>query len=103
RDIYIEKDSSINENIDRLRLSATSKLVARDDVIVVASVSCIYGLGSPADYKRMMVHLKKGETIDRDALLLKLVDVQYQRNDIEFTRGEFRLRGTRIAAWPTPE
>src|SRR5213595_3384126 len=72
RDIYIEKDSSINEHIDRLRLSATSKLVSRDDVIVVASVSCIYGLGSPSDYKRMMVHLKTGETIDRDALLLKL-------------------------------
>src|SRR5881394_3654840 len=70
RDIYIEKDSSINEHIDRLRLSATSKLVSRDDVIVVASVSCIYGLGSPADYKRMMVHLKRGETIDRDGLLL---------------------------------
>ena len=103
RDIYIEKDSSINENIDRLRLSATSKLVSRDDVIVVASVSCIYGLGSPADYKRMMVHLKKGETIDRDALLLKLVDVQYQRNDIAFERGKFRVRGDTIEVWPSAE
>jgi excinuclease ABC subunit B len=103
RDIYIEKDSSINENIDRLRLSATAKLVSRDDVIVVASVSCIYGLGSPADYKRMMVHLKKGETIDRDALLLKLVDVQYQRNDIAFERGKFRVRGDTIEVWPSAE
>jgi excinuclease ABC subunit B len=103
RDIYIEKDSSINEHIDRLRLSATSKLVSRDDVIVVASVSCIYGLGSPSDYKRMMVHLKKGETIDRDALLLKLVDVQYQRNDVAFERGKFRVRGDTIEVWPSAE
>jgi excinuclease ABC subunit B len=103
RDIYIEKDSSINENIDRLRLSATSKLVSRQDVIVVASVSCIYGLGSPSDYKRMMVHLKKGETVDRDTLLLKLVDVQYQRNDIAFERGKFRVRGDTIEIWPSAE
>jgi len=103
RDIYIEKDSSINENIDRLRLSATAKLVSRQDVIVVASVSCIYGLGSPSDYKRMMVHLKKGETIDRDQLLLKLVDVQYQRNDIAFERGKFRVRGDTIEVWPSAE
>src|SRR5262245_26561312 len=103
RDIYIEKDASINEHIDRLRLSATSKLVARDDVIVVASVSCIYGLGSPADYKRMMVHLRKGETIDRDQMLLKLVDIQYQRNDIAFERGKFRVRGDVIEVWPASE
>ncbi len=103
RDIYIEKDSSINENIDRLRLSATSKLVAREDVIVVASVSCIYGLGSPSDYKRMMVHLTKGDTIDREQLLLKLVDVQYQRNDIAFERGKFRARGDTIEVWPSGE
>ncbi|HEX3148069.1 MAG TPA: excinuclease ABC subunit UvrB [Gemmataceae bacterium] len=103
RDIYIEKDSSINENIDRLRLSATSKLVSREDVIVVASVSCIYGLGSPSDYKRMMVHLKKGDTIDRDQLLLKLVDVQYQRNDVAFERGKFRVRGDTIEVWPSAE
>src|SRR5947199_9803246 len=75
RDIYIEKDASINENIDRLRLAATAALVSRDDVIIVASVSCIYGLGSPSDYKRMLVRLAKGEIIDRDQLLLKLVDV----------------------------
>ncbi|MSR55166.1 MAG: excinuclease ABC subunit UvrB [Gemmataceae bacterium] len=103
RDIYIEKDSSINENIDRLRLSATAKLVSRQDVIVVASVSCIYGLGSPSDYKRMMVHLKKGDTIDRDELLLKLVDVQYLRNDIAFERGKFRVRGDTIEVWPSAE
>src|SRR5262249_43875712 len=72
RDIYIEKDASINENIDRLRLAATSALVSREDVIIVASVSCIYGLGSPADYKRMMVYVPKGEVIDRDNLLVRL-------------------------------
>src|SRR5277367_207948 len=77
RDIYIEKDALINENIDRLRLAATAALVSRPDVIIVASVSCIYGLGSPSDYKRMMIFLKKGETIPRDQLLLKLVDIQY--------------------------
>jgi excinuclease ABC subunit B len=103
RDIYIEKDASINEHIDRLRLSATSKLVSREDVIVVASVSCIYGLGSPSDYKRMMVHLRKGETVDRDQVLLKLVDVQYQRNDIAFERGKFRVRGDTIEIWPSAE
>src|SRR6187397_2498797 len=72
RDIYIEKDALINENIDRLRLAATSALVSRDDVIIVASVSCIYGLGAPADYKRMMIYLAKGEVIDRDNLLVRL-------------------------------
>src|SRR5438105_3384744 len=103
RDIYIEKDSSINEHIDRLRLAATSALVSRDDVIIVASVSCIYGLGSPADYKRMMVRLAKGEVIERDQLLLKLVDVQYQRNDVVFERGKFRVRGDTIEVWPAYE
>src|SRR5689334_12022386 len=96
RDIYIEKDASINENIDRLRLAATSALVSRDDVIIVASVSCIYGLGSPSDYKRMMVYVPKGEVIDRDNLLLRLIDIQYQRNDIAFERGKFRVRGDTI-------
>jgi excinuclease ABC subunit B len=103
RDIYIEKDSSINENIDRLRLAATAKLVSRQDVIVVASVSCIYGLGSPTDYQRMMVHLKKGDVCDRQELLLKLVDVQYKRNDISFERGTFRVRGDTIEIWPSAE
>jgi len=103
RDIYIEKDSSINENIDRLRLAATSALVSREDVIIVASVSCIYGLGSPTDYKRMMVHLTKGEVIDRENLLLRLVDIQYQRNDIAFERGKVRVRGDTIDIWPASE
>src|SRR5437763_6334571 len=103
RDIYIEKDASINENLDRLRLAATSALVSRDDVIVVSSVSCIYGLGSPTDYKRMMVRLQRGETVERDQLLLKLVDVQYQRNDVAFERGKFRVRGDTIEVWPAYE
>src|SRR5580765_6316788 len=103
RDIYIEKDSAINDNIDRLRLAATSALVSRDDVIVVASVSCIYGLGAPADYKRMMIYLKKGELIERDNLLYRLVDIQYQRNDTAFERGRFRVRGDVIELWPAYE
>src|SRR6266481_132205 len=93
RDIYIEKDAQINENIDRLRLAATSALVSREDVVIVASVSCIYGLGSPSDYKRMMIHVPKGAVVERDNLLLRLVDIQYQRNDVAFTRGIFRVRG----------
>lgn len=103
RDIYIEKDASINENLDRLRLAATSALVSREDVIIVASVSCIYGLGSPSDYKRMMIRIAKGEIVDRDQLLLKLVDVQYQRNDVAFERGKFRVRGDTIEVWPAYE
>src|SRR6516164_7531833 len=103
RDIYIEKDALINENIDRLRLAATSALVSREDVIIVASVSCIYGLGSPSDYKAMMVRVVKGETVDRDKLLLKLVDIQYQRNDTTFERGKFRVRGDVIEVWPASE
>src|SRR5438128_5925602 len=103
RDIYIEKDALVNENIDRLRLAATSALVSREDVLIVASVSCIYGLGSPADYKRMMVRLVKGETVDRDNVLLKLVDIQYQRNDVAFTRGTFRVRGDVVEVWPAYE
>src|SRR5438874_9149408 len=103
RDIYIEKDASINENLDRLRLAATSALVSRADVVIVASVSCIYGLGSPSDYKRMMVRLVKGETVERDALLLRLVDILYQRNDIAFTRGTFRVRGDVVEVWPAYE
>jgi len=103
RDIYIEKDALINENIDRLRLAATSALVSREDVIIVASVSCIYGLGSPSDYKRMMVHLPKGGSIERDQLLLKLVDIQYKRNDVAFERGSFRVRGDVVEVWPAHE
>src|SRR5262245_270776 len=103
RDIYIEKDAMVNENIDRLRLAATSALVSRDDVIIVASVSCIYGLGSPADYKRMMIYVKKGDIIQRDDLLLKLVDIQYERNDTAFERGRFRVRGDVVEIWPAHE
>src|SRR5947209_6562101 len=103
RDIYIEKDALINENIDRLRLAATSALVSRPDVVIVASVSCIYGLGSPSDYKRMMVYLRKGDTIERDKLLFKLIDIQYDRNDAAFERGRFRVRGDVVEVWPASE
>ena len=103
RDIYIEKDSSINENIDRLRLSATSKLVAREDVIVVASVSCIYGLGSPQDYLDMMIPITVGDEIERDKLLLKLIDIHYERGDYEFARAKFRARGDVVEVWPAYE
>ena len=103
RDIYIEKDASINEEIDRLRLASTSSLVSRRDVIVVASVSSIYGLGSPEDYKQMMVALKPGDTIDRDDLLMKLIDIQYTRNDVGFERSKFRVRGDCVEIWPSYE
>src|SRR5947208_2940898 len=103
RDIYIEKDALVNENIDRLRLAATSSLVSREDVLIVASVSCIYGLGSPSDYKAMMVRIVKGDSHDRDQLLLRLVDIQYQRNDVAFERGKFRVRGDVVEVWPASE
>jgi excinuclease ABC subunit B len=103
RDIYIEKDASINKDIDRLRLAATSSLVSRRDVIVVASVSCIYGLGSPEDYQEMTVHLRRGETVDRDDVLAKLVEIQYERNDYEFQSGRFRVRGDTVEIWPSYE
>lgn len=103
RDIYIEKDSSINEEIDRLRLLATSALATRRDVIVVASVSCIYGLGSPKDYYEMVVALTVGEEVDRDKVLLKLIDIQYDRNDFELARAKFRARGDVIEVWPAYE
>ncbi len=103
RDIYIEKDSSINEDIDRLRLHATSQLLTRRDVIVVASVSCIYGLGSPEDYQAMYVHLKPGQRMERQQLLQRFVDIQYERQDNFFTRGAFRVRGDVIELYPTYE
>lgn len=103
RDIYIEKDASINDEIDRLRLATTSSLVSRSDVIIVASVSSIYGLGSPEDYKNMMVALRKGATIDRDEMLGKLIDIQYDRNDIAFERSKFRVRGDTVEIWPSYE
>lgn len=103
RDIYIEKDASINEEIDRLRLLATSALVSRNDVIVVSTVSCIYGLGSPKDYLEMMIPLHVGQEIDRDALLMKLIDIQYDRNDYDPGRAKFRVRGDVIEVWPAYE
>ncbi|MEM8865796.1 MAG: excinuclease ABC subunit UvrB [Planctomycetota bacterium] len=103
RDIYIEKDASINEEIDRMRLATTSSLVSRRDVIVVASVSCIYGLGSPDDYKEMMVGVCVGDTVDRDEVLAKLIDIQYQRNDLDPERGKFRVRGDSVEVWPAYE
>ncbi|MDB6156113.1 MAG: excinuclease subunit [Chthoniobacteraceae bacterium] len=99
-DTYIEKDSSINEEIERLRLSTTSSLLSRRDVIVVASVSCIYGLGSPDDYRNMLLTLKLGQTISREQALGKLVDMLYERNDIAFTRGKFRVRGDVVEVAP---
>jgi len=103
RDIYIEKDASINEEIDRMRLATTSALVSRRDVIVVASVSCIYGLGSPEDYKQMMVGLSVGQSIDRDDVLARFIDIQYERNDTDPARGKFRVRGDSVEIWPSYE
>ena len=103
RDIYIEKDASINQQIDRLRLAATSALVTRRDVIIVASVSSIYGLGSPADYREMMVGLKVGQVVDRDEMLARLVDIQYERNDVAFQSGKFRVRGDCVEIFPSYE
>ncbi|MEA2421049.1 MAG: excinuclease subunit [Thermoleophilaceae bacterium] len=100
QDLYIEKDSSINEEIDRLRHSATAALFGRRDVIVVASVSCIYGLGSPEKYDAQMQLLKKGEMADRDAILRKLVDIRYSRNDANLARGSFRVRGETLEIFP---
>lgn len=103
RDIYIEKDASINEEIDRLRLASTSALVSRRDCIIVASVSCIYGLGSPEDYRRMVVAMRCGDSIEREGLLLRLIDIQYERNDIAFERSKFRVRGDTMELWPSYE
>ncbi len=100
-DTYIEKDSSINEQIEKLRLATTSSLLSRRDVVVVASVSCIYGLGSPEDYFEMMALINVGSELARDDLLRKLVDMQYNRNDIEFTRGNFRVRGGTVEVCPS--
>jgi len=99
-DTYIEKDSSINEEIDRLRHAATSNLLMRRDVVIVASVSCIYSLGSPEEYVSQVVLLKKGEDINRDEVLAKLVKTHYERNDVAFARGKFRVRGDSFEIWP---
>src|SRR6187401_1809842 len=102
-DTYIEKDSSINDEVDRLRHSATNSLLTRRDTIVVASVSCIYGLGTPQEYVDRMVRLKVGTEVDRDALLRQFVGIQYTRNDLAFTRGTFRVRGDTIEIFPVYE
>ena len=99
-DTYIEKDSSINDEIDKLRHSATAALSEREDVIIVASVSCIYGLGSPIDYKEMVISLRPGMTRDRDEIIHKLIDIQYDRNDMDFKRGTFRVRGDVLEVFP---
>ncbi len=102
-DTYIEKDSSINDEIDEMRHSATASLLERDDVIVVASVSCIYGIGDPEDYKRSRIFIRTGDSYGRDQLIDKLVDLTYQRNDIDFQRGTFRVRGDLIEVIPAYE
>jgi excinuclease ABC subunit B len=102
-DTYIEKDASINDEIDKLRHAATKALLERTDVIVVASVSCIYGLGNPSSYFDMLVVLERGDTIERDVLLRKLVDMQYSRNDYDFSRGTFRVRGDVVEIYPAYE
>ena len=100
-DTFIEKDASINAEIERLRLAATDALMNREDVVIVASVSCIYGLGSPEDYREMLVSLHKGEVIERDVVLKRLVDIQYSRNDIESAPGTFRARGDTVDVFPS--
>ena len=99
-DTYIEKDSSVNDEIDKLRHSATSSLFDRDDVIIVSSVSCIYGLGSPEEYSSLVLSLRVGDEINRNKIMEKLISIQYMRNDIEFTRGNFRVRGDVIEIFP---
>jgi excinuclease ABC subunit B len=103
RDIYIEKDSAKNDDLDRLRLSATTSLTARRDVIIVASVSCIFGLGSPEQYKKMVTPIRVGTVIERDELLRQLVAQQYERNDVNFKRGTFRVRGDTLEVYPAYE
>ena len=102
-DTYIEKDASINDEIDKMRHASTKALLERTDVIVVASVSCIYGLGSPSSYFDMLVMLERGDTVERDVLLRKLVDMQYQRSDFDFSRGTFRVRGDVVEIFPAYE
>lgn len=99
-DTYIEKDSAINDEIERLRHSATSALSERRDVIVVSSVSCIYGLGDPIDYKNMVISLRPGMEYDRDELMRKLTDIRYERNDINFVRNAYRVRGDTLEVYP---
>src|SRR5437762_10542023 len=103
RDIYIEKDASRNDDLDRLRLAATSNLVSRRDVLLVASVSCIFGLGSPESYKSSVLPIRKAIETDRDEMLRKLIDLQYSRNDIDFKRSTFRVRGDVVELHPSYE
>src|SRR5690349_17779252 len=98
-DTFIEKDSSINEEIERLRLSTMSSLFSRRDVVVVASVSCIYGIGSKEDYAALIIPLKVGQEVTRDQFLSKLIELQYERNDIAFNRSQFRVRGDTVELW----
>ena len=99
-DTYIEKDASINDEIDKLRHSATAAILERDDVIIISSVSCIYGLGDPEDYRKLMLSLRPGMERDRDDIIKKLIEIQYERNDINFTRGTFRVRGDILEIFP---
>ncbi len=102
-DLYIEKDAQINDEIDRLRLATTSSLMSRKDVIIVASVSCIYGLGSPGEYKKLLVHLSRGQQVERQHVLSRLVGIQYTRNEVGFTRGTFRAHGDVVEVFPAYE
>src|SRR5688572_9050384 len=99
-DTYIEKDAIVNDRIDRMRHSATRSLLSRRDVVIVASVSCIYGIGSAEWYHQMLIELRKGDTLRRDELLRRLVDIQYDRNDVDFHRGTFRVRGDVVEVFP---
>jgi excinuclease ABC subunit B len=103
RDLYIAKDASINQDIDRLRLAATTRLMQRDDVVIVASVSCIYGIGEPEDYQSMFVTIERGQQVERDDLLGRLVEIQYKRSDAELKRGTFRARGDLVEIYPAYE
>src|SRR3981081_4308279 len=100
-DIYIEKEATINDELDKLRLSATRSLFERRDCVIVASVSCIYGLGSPEAYYGMLLMLEKGQKISRNQIVSRLVDILYERNDLDFRRGTFRIRGDTIEVYPT--
>ena len=100
RDLYIEKDSSINEQIEQMRLSATKSLLERDDTVIVATVSCIYGIGDPVDYHGMILHIRQKEKIAQRDIIKRLTEMQYQRNEIEFKRGTFRVRGDVLDVFP---
>jgi len=103
KDLYIEKDSAINDQIDKMKHSATRSILSRRDVVVIASVSCIYGLGSPQSYANMLLDVKKGDELDLSYVLNKLTDIRYERNDIDFHRGTFRVRGGTVDVFPAYE